>query len=249
MPVPDVDPFKRIVEGDFDDRIYNIDSGDCTFEAASFQAKSWREAGKYTVFKAGAFDVLTLNHVLALTQFRVLGAMAILGVSSIKTETEQQAVHDLAASDDIKLMITLGSNSSVAEGKAHNPDKGAVPKPVLDWQTRARMLAAQSIPLPGNKSRRNAVDYITRHGPDCCDVCKPNTCINDNNEIMSIYLKPNLVVITEWQQSAGKIETYKRQGLLPDTDIVVISEEANQYKDILLGGPIKTTTIINRLLS
>lgn len=249
MPTPEVDPFKEVIEGDFSRRIDSLSPDLCSFEAALQNAEAWRANGNFFVFKAGAFDVLTLNHVLALIQFRTLGAMALLGVDQIKTDIEQRAVHELAASEDIKLMITLGTNAGVAEGKAHDPEKGGVPKPILDWRSRAAMLALQSIPLPGYEMRRSAVDYITRHGPGCCDVCEVGSCVNENNDNMALHLRPDLVVITEWQQAAGNLETYKRQGLLPDTRLAVVREEENQYVDPLLEGPIKTTSIINRLLS
>lgn len=238
---------KSIVESGFSQRIHTISPEVCSFDAALKTAEAWRANGNYFIFKAGSFDLLTLNHVLALTQFRALGAMSILGLDAIKSKAEQAAVHSLAASNKIKLMLTVGTNAGVSREKSYKVEKGEVTKPVLDWRSRAMMLAAQSIPIPGQGKRQDAVDYITRHGPECCDSCQSGNCINENNDTMAVKLRPDLVVITEWQRTAGHLENYKNQGLLPNTSIAVVKEEDNQYSDPLLSSSIKTTSIINKL--
>ena len=249
MSVPETDPIKDIIEGDFSQRIHAISSDVCSFNAALQKAEAWRSTGNFVIYKAGTYDILTLNHILGLVQFRTLGAMALLGIESAETDREQLLVHEVAASDNIKLMVTLDTNRGMAGDKSYRPEKGGSPKPTLDWYSRAMMLAAQSIPLPGYEGRRSAVDYITRHGPDCCDACEGNACTNENNELMAVGLKPDLVVITESQQALGKLEEYKEQGLLPNTQISVVIEDENQYLDPVLGGPIKTTAIVNRMRS
>jgi len=243
-------PVKDIIEGDFNERIHALSSGVCTFETALDRIESWRQVGRFTVFNAGTYDMLTLNHVLGLVQCRTLGAMSLLGISKIETRQDQRIVHEIAASDSIHLMVTLDTNRALEENKSRRPEKGGAPKPTLDWHSRATMLAMQSIPSPGYEARRSAVDYITRHGPDCCDACPDRTCVNNDNALMTVKLQPHLVVVnSESRGTVTDLERYKEGGLLPDTQIAIVVEQDNQYEDPILGGGVTTTSIIRRIRS
>lgn len=243
-------PVKDIIEGDFPQRVHELNSDICSFESAFQKIEGWRQEGRFSVFNAGTYDILTLNHILGLVQCRTLGAMAVLGLDKIETKKDQHVIHDLAASDSIHLMVTLDTNRALEEGKSRRPDKGDSPKPTLDWYNRAIMLAMQSIPSPGYEARRGVVDYITRHGPECCGVCSSGSCVNEDNAIMALKLQPDLVVInSESSQTIADMHRYKNEGLLPNTQISIIVEEDNQYYDPILGGPVKTTSIIKRVRS
>lgn len=243
-------PVKDIIEGDFDERIHALSPDECAFDVALDRIESWRQVGCFSVFNAGTYDMLTLNHVLGLVQCRTLGAMSLLGINKIETRQEQRVVHEVAASDSIHLMVTLDTNRALEESKSRRPEKGGAPKPTLDWLSRATMLAMQSIPSPGYEARRSVVDYITRHGPDCCDVCVDGTCVNDDNAQMTVKLQPNLVVVnSESRGTITDLERYKEEGLLPDTQIAIVVERDNQYEDPILGGGVTTTSIIKRIRS
>lgn len=175
--------------------------------------------------------------------------MAILGIWTVKTDEELQAVHAVAASDKIKLMVTVDTNRALEEGKSRRPEKGNAPKPTLDWASRVTMLAAQSIPTPGAQ-RINLVDYITRHGPDCCLKCNSGTCANEDNALMVARLKPDLVVVSQGStRTIADISGYIQSGLLPNTELVIINERSDDYYDRVLGDSISTTSIINRVRS
>lgn len=246
----DRNPVKEIIEGDFAQRVHEVSVDECSFDTALQQMEDWRQASHFSVFNAGTFDILTLNHILGLVQCRTIGAMAILGINKIETEREKRVVHEVAASDSIRLMVTLDTNRALEEGKSRRPEKGGAPKPTLDWHSRAIMLAMQSIPSPGYEARRAVVDFITRHGPECCGVCQNGSCFNEDNALMAVKLQPDLVVVNaDSLQTVADMERYKEEGLLPDTEIAIIREEENQYYDPILGGPVKTTSIINRVRS
>ena len=243
-------PIKDIIEGDFPARVHDLSPEACSFDTALQQIESWHQIGRFSVFNAGTYDILTLNHILGLVQCRTLGAMALLDIDKIETKQQQRLVHDVAASDSVHLMVTLDTNRALEEGKSRRPEKGGAPKPTLDWYSRAIMLAMQSIPSPGYETRRSVVDYITRHGPDCCDVHQDGTCINEDNALMTVKLQPDMVVVnSESRSTVEDMERYKEEGLLPNTRIAIIVEEENQYFDPILGGPVKTTSIINRVRS
>ncbi len=243
-------PVKDIIEGDFSTRVHELNPEVCSFDTAHQKIELWREMGHFSVFNAGTYDILTLNHILGLVQCRTLGAMALLEIDEIETKQQQHLVHDVSASDSIHLMVTLDTNRALEEGKSRRPEKGDAPKPTLDWYNRAIMLAMQSIPSPGYETRRGVVDFITRHGPECCEVHTDGTCVNEDNALMTVKLQPDMVVInSESRQTVEDMEKYKSEGLLPNTRIAIIVEEENQYFDPILGGPVKTTTIIKRVRS
>lgn len=244
---------QQIIESDFKERLIGI-AGEvgCAHYETEARMQSWQAEGRYTIFNAGTFDVLTLNHILGLVRCRTLAAMDILGVESIETQGNQRAVHRVAASDNLRLMVTLDTNRALRESKSRKVHKGNAPKPTMDWFTRAAMLASQSMPVPESVhgERVHLVDYITRHGPGCCSSCADEACVNEDNAAMTVMLQPDLVVINnESEQTVADMSEFKRCGLLPNTRIEIIKEEDNQYMDPILGGPVKTTSIIERIRS
>lgn len=250
MLISEGDPIKKIIEGDFVSRIHALDSTRCSSEVAVEKIDMWRKDGHFSVFTAGTFDLLTLNHILGLIQYRAIGAAALVGLGKIETEQDQRLVHEVAASDSIRLMVTVDTNRALEEGKSRRADKGGAPKPTLDWGSRAVMLAMQTIPSPDYSTRRAAVDFITRHGPDCCDACEPGTCVNEDNAVMAEFLQPDLVVInSESRRTVQDMERLKLEDRLPRTDLAIVVEADNQYHDPILDGPVKTTSIINRIRS
>lgn len=243
-------PIKAIIEGDFDSRVHDLAVEGCTFTHQAQIVQEWRQQGRFFVFNAGTYDILTLNHILGLVQCRALGAMALLEIENIKTEQDRHLVHGVAASDSIGLMVTLDTNLALEERKSRRPEKGGAPKPTLDWSSRAIILAMQSIPAPDYKTRRSVVDYITRHGPECCTSCEPGKCINEDNAKMALGLQPDLVVVNSQSlQTIDDLKGYQDGGLLPNTVIRVVDESENYYMDPVLGGAVTTTSIIKRVRS
>ncbi len=244
-------PAREFMSGDFTERIISpTENGECAEEETARKMHTWQELGKFSVFTAGAYDLLQLNHTLGLVQCRALGAMALLEIEKIRTELDKQEVHRLAASEDLALMVTLDTNRALEEGKSRRADKGGAPKPTLEWQTRAMMLAVQSLPTPDYTKRINLVDYITRHGPDCCGVCEDGTCVNEDNAQMAVSLQPGMVVVNSTsRQTIADLTRYKKEGLLPNTHLVEFEEQEGAYHDAVLEGQISTTSIINRIRS
>lgn len=243
-------PVKTILETDFSTRVHELSEELCSFEEASKRVAEWRADDCFTVFNAGTYDILTLNHILGLIQCRIFGAMALHGIAEITSTEEQNALLDIAASGSVKLMVTLDTNQALEEGKSRVPHKGGAPKPTLDWSTRARMLALQSIPSSQDGIRRNAIDFITRHGPGCCGVCEDGSCNNEDNALMAAGLKPDLVVVSSGSTNTVQdLRDYKASGLMASTDIIVITESDNEYHDPFLRGAITTTNIVERIRS
>ena len=240
-------PTQKILEGDFCERIMDS-SKTCSFAKAKRRMRKWKKEGKFTIFQAGTFDLLTINHILGLINSRVIGAMNFLGIESIENEKDCRLVHEIAASDRLRLMITLDSDQRLKKNKSWNFKKGNCSRPILSWKTRAAMLAMQSIPDVDYQKRVNLVDYITKHGSGCCLVCAEGKCINNNNSRMAVELRPDLLIVnSQSENTLREISDYKKKGRLVSTRVVIIDEKENQYFDKVLNAPVKTTTIINQI--
>jgi hypothetical protein len=242
---------KEILEHDFHARIPAPNPDECPFEQAEDAINGWNDRDHFTVFTAGTFDLLTLNHKLGLTQCRLLGAKTVLGLTGELSEQNKKSAHAIATSDSIRLMVSLDTNEQLEAAKSRDPEKGGAPKPLLDWATRAAMLGSVAIPIPGNQSlRRNSVDLITRHGIGCCSTCETGQCINRDNALMTVALQPSMVVVSGGSEKTIKdLYDYKRTGQLPRTEIAIMVEESLQYNDEVLQGAVSTSNIIRRARS
>lgn len=241
-------PVKSILESSFSLRIHPH-SNTCPDLLTKKVISAWKKEGAYTVFQAGSFDLLTINHILGLTYTKALAAMHILNTKELTGDNIKE-VHTLIASPKIKLMIAMDTNEKVMHYKSNREEKGGCPKPILDWRMRAAMLALQSTPSLSDGLRGHLVDFITMHGPESCCVCQDGCCTSYNNSKMAVLLQPDLVVVNAASlDTVNEIETFRSLGLFPNTAIEYIREEDNQYIDKLLNGPVKTTEIIRRARS
>lgn len=233
------------LEADFTSRFVD-NSESCPFEQSAEVMERWRSAGATTVFMAGTFDILTINHVLALAQCRLLGALAVLSKEGQPIELEK--VQEVAASDAVRLMVTVDTDTALERSKSRRPDKGNVPKPTMGWQTRAAMVAMQSVPSAEPGQRRQAADFVTVHGPESCKFCP--SCINLSNSDMAAALNPDVVVVSaESTNTINELARHQEQGRLTDTLVVVVGAEDEGFTDPILGGLVSTTNIIKRTQS
>jgi len=244
-------PATQIMEGDFADRLTLVgENSECSFVQAERKMQLWKEQDKFTVFSFGGFDILTPNHIRGLVQSRAIGAMCMLGIQEVTTEKEYRQVHEVAASDEIRLMVSIDTNRTLEEGKSRNPDKGGAPKPTLDWRTRATMVASQSIPAPDYGQRSNLADFITRQGWECCDSCKTAACPNEWHTDIISGLQPNLVVVRDdLPKTISYLTERKSVGLLANTEVGLINEQEGAYTDPVLADTISTTAMIRHIRS
>lgn len=244
-------PATQIIEGDFANRLtLTGKNSECSFMQAERKMRLWRDQGKFTIFSFGGFDILTPNHIRGLVQARAIGAMCMLGIQEVRAPEELQAVHKVAASDAVRLMVSIDTNRTLEEGKSRNPEKGGAPKPTLDWHTRASMVAAQSIPAPGYEQRSNLADFVTRQGWECCDACGPNDCTNEWHTDIIAGLEPDLVVVRDdLPRTISYLADRQAEGLLTRTEVALINEQEGAYYDPVLGDTISTTAMIRHIRS
>jgi bifunctional ADP-heptose synthase (sugar kinase/adenylyltransferase) len=130
---------KELFESDLDDRILKADMLFCNIDDLSKRVNQWRGSGDVIVFTAGVFDIFTVNHLLGLYHYKMLGG------------------------DRVRLVVSIDSDDRVRGTKAFCEDKGNTTKPILSWESRSLMVAKQSF-----NNGNVLVDIITRHGSDTC---------------------------------------------------------------------------------
>ncbi len=111
----------------------------CNIESLAHTVESWKKDGYKIVFTAGVFDIFTINHLLALYHYRLLGGKKV------------------------KLIVSIDTDERVGESKSFVVEKGNAIKPILSWDSRALMVAKQSF-----RSTDTLVDMVIQHGSDTC---------------------------------------------------------------------------------
>lgn len=128
-----------LFESDLNGRIFKSDLPLCDINDLYRRVNEWRKAGDVVVFTAGVFDIFTLNHLLGLYHYKMLGG------------------------NHSRLVVSIDSDKRVHDSKTFCEDKGNVVKPILSWENRSLMVAKQSF-----NNKEVLADIIIRHGTDTC---------------------------------------------------------------------------------
>lgn len=237
----DTPTIKAIFEGDLQARIHQIQDDACLIEGLRTQTHQWQQQGNVVVFTAGVFDILHANHLLGLTHYRLLGAHEYLTRQGIAHPSQEQ-LHDTAASDAVRLIVSVDTDKRVARDKGFLKAKGDCPKPVVSWENRVMLLAHQQIAGPTGTARA-LIDYITRHGDDA-DACGDLACPHIDNSYIAQEIQPDIVVVNN--ESSKTLTRLQAVPSASKTKLIVIDENSLTYQDKLLQGPLKSSAIIRR---
>lgn len=224
---------RAFMQASVNSRTYNPSDG-CIETTTKNKVKQWHELGAFVVGNAGGYDILTLNHLRGLVQARIIGATHKLMESD--DNPKEKDVLELAGSDEIRLLLSLDTNEAIMENKSFLEVGGNSIRPVLDWKTRAGMLALQTF---GNQV--NLVDFITAHGPNACAACENNNCWHSNKKYSVATTGVDLTVLKDGK---GADDTIAR---LPEKKFYKIREDSLAFSDDLLDGQISTSAIIKRI--
>jgi hypothetical protein len=240
-----------IYEADYVERIQVFSPDECSLRAPTERVRAWKDSDLTTVFMAGTFDLPTPNHRLGLAEARLMaGALACdITYEDLQDNTPEDVLELVgwAAANLVRMTVTLDTDRTVANKKGFNDDKGACPKPLLGWKTRARNVASYTFPRPDGLYVP-MVNFITAHGEDACASCP--TCLSGDNGDMVTELQPDLVVV-----NAASVDTLRRvldhmeTGNLQTTRLGIANEESNVHVDELLGGRVSGTAIVRRARS
>lgn len=239
--VIDAQMIKSVFEYAIQDKLHSKDSAACPIHELRERKERWQREGAIIVFTAGVFDILHVNHLLALTHYRLLGAKEYLDRNNLKSSNSDD-LHKIAASSRVRLIISSDSDARAAADKSFVAGKGDCPKPLVSWENRALLLACQQI-TRSDGSAWPLVDYITMHGTDSC-LC--DSCPYDDNAYIATALQPDVVVVSSGSPST--IQKLKKAAV-SQTKLVIIEEGKLAYTDRLLDGPIKSSAIIRRAKS
>ncbi len=135
----DFSTVKALFESGLNGRILKSDLSFCDIDDLSRRVNEWRQAGDTIVFTAGVFDIFTINHLLGLYHYKMLGG------------------------NRSRLIVSVDSDERVHDSKAFCEDKGNVVKPILSWENRSLVVAKQSF-----NNKEVLADTIIRHGADTC---------------------------------------------------------------------------------
>lgn len=136
---------KSLFEYGVENQILRSDTRSCNIDTAVKKVQAWKQDGYVIVFTAGVFDIFTLNHLLGLYHYKLLGGK--------KT----------------KLVLTMDTDKRVELSKSYKQAKGGSIKPILSWDNRALMIAKQHF-----SNGEKLVDLILQHGNDTCGGTCPH---------------------------------------------------------------------------
>lgn len=206
----------------------------CVADEVQTIVSEWQANGSFVVGNAGAYDILSVNHVRGLIQARLVGAVYMLEALGQDPYKSAEDLYSVAGSSDIKLLISLDTNDALQENKSMKESSGGAVRPVLDWNTRALMLSFQVFGCT-----RNLVDFITRHGPQACSFCKKGECLHESKEYSVASTGVDLTVAKDYKQVS--LDRYS------DRKFYIINEEDGAITDRVLCGQISTSAIIRRI--
>lgn len=130
---------KKIFEQGLGDQIIVSDSSSCNIDILKAKVDKWKNTDYKIVFTAGIFDIFTINHLIALYHYKLLGGKKP------------------------KLIVSIDTDERVKKAKSFTQSKGGSVKPILSWESRALMVAKQSF-----RDEERLVDLIVQHGTNTC---------------------------------------------------------------------------------
>ena len=204
---------------------------DCTEVITKKRVEKWKSQGSFVVGNSGGYDLLSLNHIRGLVQARIIGAVILLGEGASVPD-----IFEVAGSDRIKLLISLDTNLAIEENKSRGTESNGAIRPLLDWETRAKILSLQSF-----NHHQPLVNFITRHGPNSCNICEADSCWHANKKYNVASTGVDVTVLKSIDEPT--INRY------PDSKFYLIDENKHAFFDQILEGQISTSAILKRIRS
>lgn len=200
-----------------------------------------------TVLTSGAYDLLHLNHTAYLLETKLQGAACHYGRfyegsygatwNELPAEAQESLTVDFLRDQELKLIVSVDGNEKVAGRKSKRSEKGGDTRPVLDWETRARIVASLSLELP-NQAHHPIADCITMNDP----VALAGGPHEDLFEQVA-FLQPD--VWAAYHESEYIFEEAPHDHRLRHVELRRINA-SDPYTDALIGN-FSTTAILNRL--
>ncbi|HET7529270.1 MAG TPA: hypothetical protein VFJ84_03540 [Candidatus Saccharimonadales bacterium] len=246
------DDVKEYFEEAYQRRVYNPLEDPTATERLFRLCRQWQAEGRTVIFNSGVYDLMHGNHRAFMLHTRMAGAgthwkkfsadSAGRKWEDLSPQERADYTKQLLLEGRLKQVVSVRGNDSVAERKGNKPEKGGAPRPIYDWETRARDVMSASVEVEAGVVLPLA-DAVTVH-----DEVIPELAETPHNDIMSIaaFLQPDVwSLYFESQYIIDAIES-DENGRFTNMDVLVLTGR-DFYSDRLLGGPFTTTNITRRL--
>ncbi len=213
---------------------------------------SWGEQPVTVALTSGVFDLMHLNHRAYLLNTKLAAVphhynryyaeRSKQTWDSLRSDEKKEFSLYSLATQEVRLIVSVDGNAAVAARKGNKPEKGGVPRPVYDWETRARDVLSASIEVE-DESFVCIADVVTLH-----DNMEPTLLGSPHAGILEIgnWLNPDVwSVYFESQDIIDAVEDTHAE-MFAGVDVRVLDGH-DFYCDEQLGGPFSTTLITQRI--
>lgn len=237
----------ELLEVDWQRRIFDpVTDPDAEHRLAELRAQ-WAESQTTVVFTSGAYDLLHTDHCAYLLDTKLQGASRHYTRfyergygepwEDLSEPLRETLIEEFLRLGELKLVVSVDGNAKVDAGKSRRPEKGGGQRPILDWQTRARLLATLSIEAPGGQ-RQPVADVVTANDP----VTLADTHHRDLFA-QAAWLRPD--VWAAYHESGYIFEEMSDHDQLRGIEVRRITA-TNRFTDALIGN-FSSTAILKRM--
>jgi hypothetical protein len=198
--------------------------------------------GRHIALVDGSYDVPHPNHQWFLQHCRLLAAQNHFAQDGRQLPA---SAHELAASDEVVLVVTLDTDAKMSQLKSDQNGKGGVPRPIYPWELRAQYIANFMTPVATGRFRP-VVDRITIDGT-AEDLEPPlGTHMHLGEVLLSRQALSSWIFYGEhYQRAAEAEELIVASG--SGASVVVIPDKTNYSLD-RQGKPWGSSGIIKKIL-
>lgn len=232
-------------------RVFNPLESAAASQQLNALVESWRAQDRTTiVFSSGVYDNLHPNHNAYLLHTKLAAAPRhyerfyatpdLPTWSDLDPPDKAQFLDGVLSQKELRLIISVDGNESVAQRKGLNQAKGNTARPIFDWQTRA--WGALSVSIDAQDGRLPVVDAVTLH-----DNVEPSLSATPHDDIMAIaeFIQPDVwSVYFESQDILTRLEESAER--FAHTEVRRLTAH-DYFSDKLVGG-FSTSNIVKRLL-
>lgn len=235
----------------FTDKIYNPAVNPQATQHLLQERHMWTELGAVTVLTSGVFDMLHPDHSGYLLHTKAQGAAELYRRNidekpwgKLHPTEQQEYTVEALSSNNLRLIVSVDGDKSVAARKGFKLDKGNAPRPIYAWNTRALQVASQSYINPRDPAGGllPIVDAVTIHGPNDFD----QDSIHSSHFSLAETLQPDVWAV--YGESKDILDEVPLRPSLASIAVRCIMDGSDTHYHEDDGiGKISTTAIVNRI--
>lgn len=196
--------------------------------------------GGHIALVDGAFDVPHSNHTWYLMEVRRRAAQRYFRESY---ETADQLTRQaMAASDEIKLVVTLDADEKIARKKGFKADKGNVERPIYPWSERSSRIGGFMIP-DGTGRYRPVIDLVTVEGDRSHEGTMFTSHLSFGEKMAATSTLDTWVLFSEHEATVEVAKSYASEGVID----IIKKEEAVFVVDPRTGRGFSSSALIRKI--